>query len=83
MASSAVPSGTPRPLQASQPGPALYAPLFPVTMSRSPVTGAPGSTPAYSEVCSRPNDLPSACASRATSAAHNGATALVPPITLC
>ena len=81
LVSRAVPSGLPRPEQASQPGPAAYAPLFPLVMSRKPVTSAPGVTPAYSAGWTSPNRWPVASASRLTSAAHSGATALVPPTT--
>src|SRR5581483_2566354 len=78
---SAVPSGEPSPVQASQPGPARYAPLLPSTTSRKPGCATPGATLAYSFGCSSPSGLPPRCASRQTSAAHNGATALVPPTT--
>src|SRR5439155_17203127 len=44
----ALPSGTPRPVQASQPGPASYAPLLPEVMSRKPVAVAPAAAPSYS-----------------------------------
>src|ERR1700738_4702036 len=50
-------------------------------MSRKPGTSAPGDTPAYSSGWIRPNRWPLACARRAISAAHSGATALVPPTT--
>src|SRR5215467_3891497 len=51
-------------------------------MSRNPAGVVPALTPAYSKGCIRPNDLPVACASRQMSAAHSGATALVPPTTV-
>ncbi len=41
-ASRAVPSGTPRPVQGSQPGAAVHLPLFPVVMSRNPGGTWPG-----------------------------------------
>src|SRR5579862_7609270 len=50
-------------------------------MSRKPGTSDPGLIPAYRAVWIRPNRWPVACASRAMSAAHSGATALVPPTT--
>src|SRR6266851_2675879 len=50
-------------------------------MSRNPAVVVPALTPAYSKGCISPNDLPVACASRQMSAAHSGATALVPPTT--
>ena len=80
-ASRSEPIGTPRPVHASQPGPALKAPLSPTVMSRKPGATSPAVAAAYSAGCRRPRLLPACCASRATSAAHSGATALVPPKT--
>src|SRR5215469_6290321 len=51
-------------------------------MSRMPATGWPGRAREYRDDCNRPRCLPTACASRAVSAASSGATALVPPITV-
>src|SRR5580698_6231493 len=50
-------------------------------MSLNPATSTPGCTPVYSAVWMSPNRVPDASASRAISAAHSGATALVPPTT--
>src|SRR5579862_1154085 len=50
-------------------------------MSRNPGTSVPGLIPVYRAVWIRPNRLPVAWASRAISADHSGATALVPPTT--
>src|SRR5580658_3611100 len=50
-------------------------------MSRKPGTSDPGLIPAYRAVLIRPNRWPVAWASRAISADHSGATALVPPTT--
>src|ERR1700728_4111895 len=52
-------------------------------MSRRPASAIPAATPAYSAVCTRPRLPPSDCASLLVRAAHSGATALVPPITVC
>ena len=60
-------------MQASHPGPALYAPLSPVVTSFS----AAGS--AYSIVWSSPARPPIPWLTRAISAAHSGVGALVPP----
>src|SRR6185437_9828089 len=81
-ASRAVPSGVPRPVQGSQPGPASYAPFEPTVTSRKPGGVTPGLAPPYSAWCGAPSGSPRACTSRQTSAAHNGATALVPPSTI-
>ncbi len=70
------PSGLPSPVHASQPGDAAKLPLSPCVMSLQALF-AP-----YSFGLMKPTGCPFAALMRAMSAAHSGATALVPPTTV-
>src|SRR5262249_7319263 len=67
--------GLPRPEHASQPGPALKAPLLPLVMSRN----TPVANFVYNSALRNPQDVPSPWLILAIKPAHNGAAALVPP----
>src|SRR5579871_4957071 len=73
--SSAEPTGTPMPVQGSQPAAALYPPFPPRVMSRNPAFAA------YRRDARSVSFRPLACWQQAMSAAQSGATALVPPRT--
>jgi len=76
MPGSAPPFGLPRPVQASHPAVAAKSPLLPWVTSRSAAACA------YRAGLMKPAYLPWMALMRVISAAHSGATALVPPITV-